>query len=178
LGDLATGPRAADFYVFSSLVSLDYHMPNFVRHLKRLPIKCTSYHLIALPARIRSQGRSFIAVISVQTWHTSIRQSRAAAPNVSQGVHGMEDHPREPPATHCGFLLSHVRAAVRTSSNRCQGRSPTVTRQGMDTGHPKRTAREGPDEHMPKVARALADYAVRWDTLLQGSFCAGETDDC
>jgi hypothetical protein len=157
-----------------SLVSLDYHAQP-VRYLKRLPIKCTSYHLIALPARIRSQGRSFIAVVSVQTWHTYIRQSRAAAPNVSRGVHGMEDHPREPPAAHCGFLLSHVRAAVRASSNRCQGRSPTIARQRMDADHP--SAPQGPDEHMPKVARALADYAARWDTRPQGSFSARETGD-
>jgi hypothetical protein len=53
-----------------------------------------------------SQGQSFIAVVSV---HTPIRQLLATAPNVSRSVHSMEDHLREPPATHRGLLLSHDR---------------------------------------------------------------------
>jgi hypothetical protein len=48
--------------------------------LKRLPIKC--------PVRIRSQGRSFLAVVTVQAGHTLICQSPIVAPNVSRGVHG------------------------------------------------------------------------------------------
>jgi hypothetical protein len=144
LGDPATGPRVAEFFMCSPpLFPSSLFLPGFVL-----------------------KDESFIAVLSVQKFGTLSFANRVLLLQTYLRVSTawkITDHPREPPATLCRFLLSHVRAAVRTCSqaNRCQGRSPTVTRQRMDAGHPKRSARQGSDEHMPKVARALADYAVR-----------------
>ena len=37
------------------------------------------------------------------------------------------------------------------------------------------SAIQGPDEHTPKIARALVDFAVRWGTRPPGYFSAGQS---
>ena len=69
--------------------------------------KCTSRHLGHLPPQTRSQGRRLVAVVSVQTWLTLIRQSPATAPNVPLRVYSVENLPWEPPIANRGLLRGH-----------------------------------------------------------------------
>ena len=124
------------FSCVSSLVFLDYHALT-----ELLPIKCTSRHLVAIPARIRCQRRTFIAVVPVPTRHTPVSQSPVASPNVSRGIHGMEDLPRQPLAAHRGILRSHECSTVRASTDQCRSWSPAAARKRVDAYHPERDSR-------------------------------------
>ncbi|KAH9170233.1 hypothetical protein EDB89DRAFT_1979523 [Lactarius sanguifluus] len=137
----------ADFFKYALLYS--------VRTVERrltlaLPTQRTPRHLGPLPAEAYPQGGViFRFVMRAQHARPLVRQSPAVAPDVPRCVRGL--------------LLTPAGARAGAGWRQAPGSAwPRVIESGV----------RFPDEHAPKIARALVDFAARWGTRSPGYFSA------